>query len=113
MRDDNEGRAPAKGNGPGDRPDRRREELGRRIAGKEQRKMRARSEDKRVWYGLGLFGLVGWSVAIPTLLGITLGIWLDKLLQDRISWTLTFLFIGLTVGCLNAWYWVQQERKRD
>jgi ATP synthase protein I len=96
-----------------DAPEKRRDEMQRRIAEKEARKMKARSEEKRFWYGLGLFGLVGWSVAIPTLIGIALGAWLDRLLHDRISWTLTFLFAGLIVGCLNAWYWVQQERKGD
>jgi ATP synthase protein I len=24
---------------------------------------------------------------------------------------LTFLFAGIILGCLNAWYWVEKERK--
>ena len=31
-----------------------------------------------VWSGFGMFGLIGWSVAAPTLLGVLLGTWLDK-----------------------------------
>ena len=31
-----------------------------------------------VWFGLGMMGLIGWSVVVPTLLGAALGIWLDK-----------------------------------
>lgn len=111
MRDEKRGRRKSTENG--DASGKRREEIRRRIEEKEERKMRARTEEKRFWYGFGLFGLVGWSVAIPTLIGIAVGVWLDKVLDDRISWTLTFLFIGLIVGCLNAWYWVQQERKND
>jgi ATP synthase protein I len=29
----------------------------------------------------------------------------------RHSWTLTLLFTGLFIGCLNAWYWVVREDK--
>jgi ATP synthase protein I len=60
-----------------------------------------------------MFGLVGWSVAIPTLLGIALGLWLDARWPGRVSRTLTFLIIGVILGCLNAWYWVKQESGRE
>lgn len=83
-----------------------------KIAKKEKQKLKARKAgEQSVWFGLGMFGLVGWSIAIPTVLGIFLGIWLDKRWHDRISWTLTFLFIGIIIGCLNAWYWLSKERK--
>jgi ATP synthase protein I len=58
-----------------------------------------------------MFGLVGWSVAIPTLLGVTLGIWIDLKWPSRYSWTLMFLIIGVLLGCLNAWFWLSRERK--
>ena len=60
-----------------------------------------------------MFGLVGWSVAIPTLLGVALGLWLDARFPGRPSWTLTFLIIGAALGCLNAWYWIKQESQRE
>lgn len=60
-----------------------------------------------------MFGLVGWSVAVPTVMGAALGIWIDARLDSRISWTLTFLFIGLAIGCLLAWYWVKKESRHD
>jgi ATP synthase protein I len=66
-----------------------------------------------VWFGLGMFGIVGWSVAIPTLAGIALGIYLDRHRPVGFSWTLTLLAVGVVIGCLNAWYWVQQEREGD
>jgi ATP synthase protein I len=88
----------------------RRERWREDVSAKEERKLRRRmEEDRGVWFGLGMFGLVGWSVAVPTLIGIALGVWLDKLYPGRPSWTLTFLFIGVCVGCLNAWYWVKRE----
>ena len=84
------------------------------IGRKAERKLKARGERERgVWFGLGMFGLVGWSVAVPTLVGVALGIWLDRQLDDRISWTLTLLFLGIVLGCLNAWYWVERESRHD
>jgi ATP synthase protein I len=79
---------------------------------KERRKLRARRKGfEGVWFGLGMFGLVGWSVAIPTLVGIFLGIWIDVTWPSKYSWTLMLLVAGLGCGCANAWFWVQRERK--
>ena len=56
-----------------------------------------------------MMGLIGWSVAIPTLLGAALGLWLDKHHPGKHSWTLALLVAGLVIGCLNAWRWVAKE----
>jgi len=83
-----------------------------KIKRKEKRKLRAqRKKGQAIWFGLGLFGVIGWSVMIPTLIGIAVGIWADRRWPGNISWTLTFLFAGIILGCLNAWYWVEKERK--
>ncbi|MDH4232100.1 MAG: AtpZ/AtpI family protein [Nitrospirota bacterium] len=85
-----------------------RKEVGR----KEARRLKARKRGEHsVWFGLGMFGIIGWSIAVPTLLGIALGIWLDRRWTDRISWTLTLMITGVIVGCINAWFWVSRERK--
>ena len=98
------------GSGEADEQDPLTQKIGRRAA----RKLRARAQHQRyVWFGLGMFGLVGWSVAVPTLLGIGIGLWLDERLPGRASWTLTLLIIGAALGSLNAWYWVKQESRRD
>lgn len=87
-----------------------REQLGETVGAKEERKLFARSHDTEVvWFGLGMMGLVGWSVAIPTILGVLLGLYLDRVVPVSFSWTLTLLFAGIVIGCLNAWYWVNQE----
>ncbi len=86
------------------------DEIGRRAA----RKQRARNRRAHsAWFGLGMFGLVGWSVAIPTIIGITLGLSMDAHWPSRHSWTLTMLIIGVALGCLNAWYWIKQESRHD
>ncbi len=84
------------------------------IRRKAARRLRAQGEKEQpAWFGLGMFGLVGWAVAVPTLLGIALGVWIDGRLPSTISWTLNLLIIGVLLGCFNAWYWVSKESKRD
>ncbi|GIW83182.1 MAG: hypothetical protein KatS3mg105_4989 [Gemmatales bacterium] len=80
------------------------------IGHKEQRKLKARREQGRsVWYNLGMFGLVGWSIAIPTLIGIAVGMWIDRTWHPPFSCTLMCLFVGVVVGCWIAWYWIKRE----
>jgi ATP synthase protein I len=81
------------------------------IGAKAMRKIKARKSTQGVWFGLGMMGLVGWSVVVPTLLGAALGIWLDKHHPGKHPWTLALLAVGLAVGCLNAWHWVAKEEK--
>lgn len=84
------------------------------VKRKAERKLRGRHEKERTaWFWLGMFGLVGWSIAIPTLVGVALGTWVDHRWPGPISWTLTLLTTGVIIGCLNAWYWVKQESHRD
>lgn len=86
--------------------------LATQVGEKATRKLRARRHTSRgVWFGLGMMGLIGWSVAIPTLLGAGLGLWLDKRFPDGRSWTLALLVAGLMIGCLNAWHWVSKENE--
>lgn len=86
----------------------------REIAGEAARKREARAHPARdIWFGLGMFGLVGWSVAAPALLGVLLGLWLDRAFPSDFSWTLALLLAGVTVGCWNAWRWVSRESQHD
>ena len=92
--------------------DRRETDFAGQIGVKAARKLKARRNPKPgVWFGLGMMGLIGWSVTVPTLLGAVLGIWLDKHHPGTHSWTLALLVAGLTIGCLNAWHWVANEEK--
>jgi len=84
----------------------------RQVGAQAARMLKARrGAPKSVWFGLAMSGLIGWTVAIPTLIGAALGIWVDKHYPSTYSWTLMFLFIGLIIGCLNAWHWVDTEYK--
>ncbi len=84
----------------------------REVGAQAARKLKAqRRATQGVWFGLGMMGLIGWSVAIPTLLGAAIGLWLDKHYSGAHSWTLALLVAGLTIGCFNAWHWVAKENK--
>jgi ATP synthase protein I len=87
-----------------------RSDLAQEVGVKATRKLKAlRNPAPGVWFGLGLMGIVGWSVVVPTLLGAALGIWLDSHFPGGHSWTLALLVAGLTLGCMNAWHWVSKE----
>lgn len=90
------------------------QEFEEEIREKSLRKLKARREKKRgVWFGIGMFGLVGWSVSIPALLFLALGIWIDTNYPGCYSWTLMLLVVGITIGCLNAWYWIKSESEQQ
>jgi len=84
------------------------------IATKGRRKLYARQAKPfgGVWFGLGFAGLIGWSVVLPTLLGMALGAWIDLQFPSQMSWTLALMLGGMTLGCLTAWQWITQEQAR-
>jgi ATP synthase protein I len=89
------------------------EELLEKIKKDSAKKMKAREEGSEIMFGLGLFGIVGWSIAIPTVLGIALGVFLDKRFPQSFSWTITLLFAGVILGSYNAWRWVREKSEEE
>jgi len=83
------------------------------VAKKEALRQRGlRHKGETVWFGLGMMGIVGWAVAIPTLVFIAIGLWIDRTWPTQYSWALMFLVAGVLVGCLNAAYWVRKVRSK-
>ncbi len=99
---------------PHDHQNAERAEVEQQVAAKEARKLKAQSEkNQSIWFGLGMMGLVGWSVAIPALIGVSVGIWIDATWKSPYSFALMLLIFGIFVGCLNAWNWVERERTHE
>jgi ATP synthase protein I len=89
------------------------DELKETVGRKAERRERAQQEGRHtVWFGFGMFGLVGWAVAVPALAGVALGHWLDTRYPGAPSWTVAGLVAGVTFGCLNAWWWMQRAGGR-
>lgn len=93
--------------------DRSDDDFPRTVRRKAARKRLARGRRDDVWFWLGMFGMVGWSVAVPMIAGVAFGLWVDRRTDTQVSWTLTGLAVGLAVGCAVAWYWIRQESHRD
>lgn len=88
------------------REDRRSEEIGRQA----QRMKAARDNPgPSPLRGLGVFGMIGWSVAVPAVAGAFLGLWLDRVAPQGFSWTLALIVAGVVVGAFLAWRWVDRE----
>lgn len=82
----------------------------RAVAARSRRKIKAQREgDRGVWFGLGMFGLIGWSITVPTVLGTAIGVWIDSRTDGPHSWTLMLLLLGVGIGCANAWMWISRE----
>lgn len=87
-------------------------EFSHQVGKNAARRLKAqRNITQTIWSGLGMMGLIGWSVAVPTLLGIVLGLWMDKHYPGNHSWTLMLLAMGLALGCFNAWHWIAKENR--
>jgi len=83
------------------------QDFSRRVERRVRRLQRPRKLS--LWQGLGVIGMVGWSVVLPTLLGLAAGHWLDRVMPTAFSWGLSGMLGGLIFGCLAAWRWVDQE----
>jgi len=101
--------------GAAPRDEQRDDALLEAVARRQARKERARREGRPgLAKALGTSGMIGWSVALPTLVGIAVGVWLDRRSPEGgPSWTLTLMAVGLLLGCANAWHWVRRESEGD
>ncbi len=86
------------------------EEMLRDVAAKQDRMLRARKERTNNWRAIAILGVIGWSVVLPSLCGVAVGIWMDQRWPARISWALTMMLAGLVVGCVSAWFRIREDR---
>lgn len=63
--------------------------------------------------GLGVFGMIGWSVAVPTVGGAFLGLWLDRTIPQNFPWVLALILGGVTLGSFIAWAWIGRESAEE
>ena len=97
---------PVPGEPRGDHPDR----LDEAVRLRRERRARGRREGERaIWQNLAMIGALGWTIVVPTLIGIFAGRWLDRLFGSGIFWTLGLLVLGLALGCWLAWQRMHRE----
>ncbi|WP_457600162.1 AtpZ/AtpI family protein [Hydrogenivirga sp.] len=74
------------------------EEIEKKIKELEKRR------ETSVWYTLSYVGSVGVILLLPVVLGTYLGWWLDgRYRAGKVSWTITFMILGLMVGIYNVY----------
>lgn len=76
---------------------------------RERRDRWHREGERSLRQNLAMIGSLGWTIVIPTLLGIFAGRWLDRIFASGIFWTLGLLVAGLAAGCALAWQRLQRE----
>ena len=85
----------------------------RDIAGQARRMKSARDHPSpNPLRGIGTFGMIGWSIAVPTVGGAFLGLWLDRVAPQGFSWTIALILGGVVIGGFIAAVWVDKEGRR-
>lgn len=57
---------------------------------------------------LGQIGVLGWTIVVPTLLGLFIGRWLDRLLHSGVFFAAPLLMLGAGFGLWSAWKWMHR-----
>ncbi len=86
------------------------EKLSHAVKTRQERRERWQREGERsIGQNLAMIGVLGWTIVLPTLLGLFAGRWLDRQFHMGIFWTLGLLVVGLTAGCMLAWKRMHSE----
>lgn len=57
---------------------------------------------------LGQIGILGWTIVVPTLIGLFVGRWLDRVFGTGIFFSAPLLIIGVVFGYWSAWRWMHR-----
>jgi ATP synthase protein I len=57
---------------------------------------------------LGQIGILGWTIVLPTLLGVFIGRWLDRTLATGVLFSAPLIMIGAIIGLWSAWKWMHR-----
>lgn len=69
--------------------------------------------EMHVWRTMRSTGVMGLVIAIPTALGMALGIWIDTLWPGATSWFSILAPVGFGLGCISAVLWTLVEQHKD
>jgi ATP synthase protein I len=75
-------------------------------------KIKRRAKEKSVegtLFSFALFGIVGWSIAIPAILFALLGRFIDAKAGGGYTFTLPLIVLGIVAGSFNAWRFISKE----
>lgn len=61
--------------------------------------------------GFSTFGVIGWSIAVPTVVGAFLGDWLNDVAPQNFSWPIALILGGLVLGIGFAWNTISETQQ--
>jgi ATP synthase protein I len=73
------------------------------------RLLKSRGEQKTFWHWASRVGVGGWLFAIPVVAGAYFGKYLDDKSSGKISWTVTFILLGIAAGSFNLWQFLSRK----
>ena len=62
---------------------------------------------------LGQIGILGWTIVVPTLLGLAFGHWLDRRFGTGVFFSAPLLMVGAAIGLWCAWRWMRRQETRN
>lgn len=86
------------------------EDIGRRAKRMKKARENAGLSPLR---GLSAFGMIGWAIAVPTVGGAFLGLWLDRTMPQDFTWVLALILGGVVLGGFIAWAWIGRESRDE
>ena len=75
---------------------------------KRRRLWRAEGEPSMVRF-VGQIGVLGWIIVAPTLIGLFIGRWLDRIFHSGVFWSAALVFLGAAVGFCAVWKRMNSE----
>ena len=76
----------------------------------ENRAQRARKDpEPSLGRRLGQIGILGWTIVLPTLIGLFGGRMIDRAFGTGIFFSAPLLMLGVAFGFWSAWRWMQRQ----
>jgi ATP synthase protein I len=92
------------------RPGEDKAQLQQRIDAQVERIRRAERDRPTLLAQTTFIGTLGLLLVLPIVAGAYLGRWLDGMMAGySMRWTLSLLFLGLVVGCVNVYLFVRER----
>jgi ATP synthase protein I len=86
-----------------------KQQLQRRIDEQVERLKKAERDRPTLLAQTTYIGTLGLLLVLPVVAGAYLGRWLDTLMAGySLRWTLSLIFLGLVVGCINVYLFVRE-----
>ncbi|MCB2078645.1 MAG: AtpZ/AtpI family protein [Novosphingobium sp.] len=58
---------------------------------------------------LGQIGVLGWTMIVPTLIGVLVGRWLDRSFHTGVFFSAPLLMLGAALGFWFSWRWMHRH----